>query len=119
MSFKFKLFLVLGVLIFTPGCDDDDDSGTPDAHIDDILALTGDSTAGATVYSNTCATCHGADGSGGSGPALTSEMSEQSDEEFVSIVLYGEDRMPAQSQLSDQEIADVLSYCRDTFGAGE
>ena len=31
---------------------------------DTILSLTGDETAGATIYDDNCAVCHGADGTG-------------------------------------------------------
>ncbi len=81
----------------------------PSTQVDEILALDGDSEAGSTVYADNCAGCHAEDGSGGSGPALVGEADEG--EEFVALVLDGEEDMPAFSDtLSDQDIADVLAF---------
>jgi mono/diheme cytochrome c family protein len=77
------------------------------ARVDSILALSGDATAGATVYENHCASCHGADGRGASGPGILGEEAE----EVVDVVLYGEEDMPAFADtLEDQEIADVTAW---------
>lgn len=122
MTVKMTSFLCLAALTFTVACGGDDDEGTatPDARVDTILALTGDSAAGKTVHDNTCAPCHGASGEGISGysPALTDEFKDLSDEEIVSVIIngYGAD-MPAQSALSDQDVADVLAYGRETYGS--
>ncbi|NIE77879.1 c-type cytochrome [Pantoea sp. Ap-967] len=88
--------------------------------------------AGAQVYVNRCASCHGLDGKGqrewmpplaGATSALTTEHASA-----VNITLNGSQRivaagipdayrMPAfREQLSDQEIADVLSFVRSTWG---
>lgn len=82
---------------------------------EDILSLTGDTTAGADVYAANCAVCHAADGSGGSGPALTAAIPGMSEEEIVDLVLNGEGVMPAFDNLSDQEIADLTAYAVATF----
>ena len=91
----------------------DDTSGS--GGYDDILALTGDSAAGADVFASSCAACHGDDGVSGASPARDGEVPEKSDEELLGIILEGYDDMPAQD-LTDQEAADVLAYLRDTFG---
>jgi mono/diheme cytochrome c family protein len=84
---------------------------------DAILALTGDATAGETVYTNNCAVCHAASGlgvdDGGSGTNLTETAGETDDTESIDYILNGEGNMPAFSDLSDQEIADVLAYIHD------
>jgi mono/diheme cytochrome c family protein len=85
---------------------------------DAILALDGDATAGATVFSDNCALCHAASGlgvdDGGTGTNLTEAAGETSeDAEFAGIILNGEGNMPAFSDLTDQEIADVLAYIHD------
>jgi cytochrome c551 len=107
------LFVFLGLLAPT-ACDDEDEP--KGARVDDILALDGDSTNGETVFA-TCATagCHGAGGTGGPGPSLAEGVGEHSDGELVNVIILGEGSMPAQSQLSDQQVADVLAYLRDTF----
>lgn len=83
--------------------------------VDDVMALTGDAAAGATVYANDCASCHGADGSGDSGPSI---IGEDESEEIAEVVLFGEDDMPAfDGDLSDQDIADVVAYVAGGFAA--
>ena len=100
------LFALISVAALVAGCD----SGK---QVDDILALTGDATNGATVFSANCASCHGADGKGGSGPNLLSEVGEEQ-AEFVDTIIGGEDVMPAFGDtLSDQEIADVLAWLEE------
>ena len=72
---------------------------------------TGDATAGATVFANTCAVCHGADGTGGSGPDITGEANSP---ELSDTILNGTGDMPAQD-LTDTEVADVIAYMKATF----
>jgi mono/diheme cytochrome c family protein len=93
------------------GDKDGDDSGSD---YDAILALTGDATAGGTVYASSCATCHSADGTGDSGPSLVDAVPGYSDEQLLGIVLEGSGSMPAIS-LADQEAADLLAYLNETF----
>jgi mono/diheme cytochrome c family protein len=96
------------------GTDSGGDSGA--SEIDAILALTGDATAGATTFGNVCAGCHGADGASGYAANLVAEIPEKDDAFIVNIIINGDGGgMPAQD-LSDQEVADVLAYCRATFG---
>jgi cytochrome c6 len=77
---------------------------------DEILALTGDAAAGATIYSSNCAGCHGDDGAGVSAPSL---QGWSDDAEFLEYVLYGDGDMPAfESSLSSQDIADVLAHVK-------
>ncbi|MBM4366549.1 MAG: cytochrome c [Deltaproteobacteria bacterium] len=81
----------------------------PTTQTDEILALDGDSEAGATAFADNCAGCHAEDGSGGSGPALVGEADEG--EAFVDIVLEGKADMPSFADvLSNQDIADVLAF---------
>ena len=90
-------------------------AGCGDKGDDTAADLTGDPVAGETVFSSTCAACHGADGSGGSGPSMTDEVPDQTEDEMKDIILNGYDAMPAQS-LTDQEVADVIAYLDETFG---
>ena len=79
--------------------------------------LTGDVTAGETVYSDVCAACHGTDGMGieGYSPSMFDEFADLSDAEITGVIKNGLGEMPAQTQLSDQDIADVIAYGRATF----
>lgn len=86
---------------------------------------------GKKVYDNTCLACHQANGSGvpGMNPPLTKTKWVLGDKKvLINIVLKGLDEeievndetysnvMPALAHLSDQEIADVLTYVRNNFG---
>lgn len=116
MRFLTAGLLALG-LTTTLACGDkdgDDSGGPTGGNYDDILALTGDATAGATVFSDNCATCHGADGTGDSGPSLVAAVPGYSDEELLGIMLEGKGSMAAIA-LADQEAADVLAYLTETF----
>lgn len=101
MMLAFSLILV--------GCAGSDDK------VSGILELEGDAALGETLYADNCAGCHGADGEGGSGPAMTDEVPELSDEEIVDVIVNGYEEMPAQDQLADQDVADVLAYLNATF----
>lgn len=107
------LFLASFATLNLTGCAGEDGGDDVDA----ILALNGVVASGATVYDAQCKVCHGADGAGGgSFPSLVAMVPGQGDEEIVSIVLEGEAAMPEfRSKLSDQEVADLLAYLRETF----
>jgi len=86
---------------------------------------------GQLVYNNNCLACHQEDGRGvfGLNPPLSKTkwvLGEK--KQLIGIVLKGmkeeleiegefyQNPMPAHSHLSDQEIADVLTYIRSHFG---
>jgi mono/diheme cytochrome c family protein len=88
-------------------------------------------TRGKTVYAANCLPCHQADGSGV--PNLNPPLIQTSwvlgpKAVLINQVLKGskgqveiegdrfENAMPAQAHLSDQQIADVLTYVRNSFG---
>lgn len=73
----------------------------------------GDATAGATVFADHCAACHGADGTGGSGPSLAG-TNMKDDSEVVGVIQNGVGDMPAQG-LTDAQTKDVLAWLRSTF----
>ena len=87
--------------------------------------------AGAAVYNNYCASCHKPDGTGVTGtfPPLRKSPRVGGDKnELIRVVLHGlsgpitvdgvqyDLEMPAFNFLSDQEVADVVSYVRSAFG---
>ena len=92
------------------GGDDDDDVAA-------ILALDGTPTAGKTVYDANCASCHKPDGSGDSTfPSLVTKVPEESDEDIIEVILNGKGAMQGfRAQLSDQQVADLHAYLRETF----
>ncbi len=70
---------------------------------------TGDVEAGAIVYSEQCASCHGADGEGGAGPALQTSSTPQPDQ--FQIIRDGERGMPAFGlALSEEELEAVTAF---------
>ncbi|MBL7736650.1 MAG: cytochrome c [Chitinophagaceae bacterium] len=86
---------------------------------------------GKTAYETYCLACHQADGKGAPGmsPTLVKTKWVLGDKKkLINILLNGMDEeievngeiinsvMPAQAMLSDQEMADVLTYVRNSFG---
>ena len=86
--------------------------------------------AGTTAYNNYCASCHKPDGSGVAGtfPPLQGSGRVSADKSaLIRVVLNGlsgpitvagvkyDMEMPAFNFLSDQEVADVVQYVRQTF----
>jgi len=86
---------------------------------------------GKVVYSKICVTCHMADGLGAGNmnpPLAKTTFVLGSKPKLASIVLNGFNEtidigdqtfsnvMPSQDFLKDQEIADVLTYVRNSFG---
>lgn len=115
-----RRLLPLGLsLLLLPSlaCDSGGGDGDGGGGNADILALTGDAAAGETVFTSTAcssAACHGADGMSGSAPSLSGVVSARSDDQVIDAVLDGKGGMPPQN-LTDQQMADVLAWLRDTF----
>lgn len=117
--------LVLSALLPSP-------PATPESTLANPVSITVDSiAAGAGVYLNSCAVCHGVDARGNGAqagttqvrpPALTgpgSHLSQHSDGDLHYWIGNGlPGGMPAwAAQLSDQEIWDVIDYLRSLNGA--
>lgn len=107
-------------LLLTLACDSGGETEENSARIDTIEALDGKSADGQTVFTSVCGTtvCHGADGNT-PGTAdtvkLGDEVPEIDDREIIDVIINGEGDMPAQTTLSDQQVADVTAYVRATF----
>lgn len=86
---------------------------------------------GKEVYDAVCLACHMADGSGVPGmhpPLIETEWVNGDKERLIDLVLNGMEGeievngeiynsiMPPNTHLSDQQIADVLTYIRQSFG---
>jgi mono/diheme cytochrome c family protein len=78
-------------------------------------AAGGDPEAGATVFSTTCAACHGETGHGGAGgPDLTTMPLAQTEEGAIQQVTNGGGGMPPfGGTLSEEEIENVAAYVAD------
>src|SRR5688572_3209675 len=85
---------------------------------------------GKKIYATNCQSCHMDDGGGVPGmnaPLKGSQYVAGDKEKLISIVLYGskaftsdserkyQNKMPSQPNLTDQQIADVLTYVRNSF----
>lgn len=86
---------------------------------------------GKILYAKHCVVCHQADGGGVMGlnpPLIKTDYVLGDQKRLINIILKGLDKeieidgetyanpMPGLSHLSDQEVADVLSYIRNNFG---
>lgn len=73
---------------------------------------------GASVYAANCAVCHQANGQG-SGPFKPLDgsaiVTAQDHTEFLQIMLNGKGAMPAWRQLSDTELAAVMTYAKNSW----
>jgi mono/diheme cytochrome c family protein len=91
----------------------------------------GENHPGKAVYKQYCLACHQADGSGvpNMHPPLTpGSWVGKNPEELIAILMKGlsgkvevngeiyKNFMPSHAQLTDEQIADVLSYVRSSFG---
>jgi mono/diheme cytochrome c family protein len=85
---------------------------------------------GKTAYETYCLACHQADGSGVPNlnpPLIKTEWTTGDKKKLITVILKGMDEaievdgesyhnvMPPLAHLSDQEIADVLTYVRNNF----
>lgn len=90
-----------------------------------------ENTAGLRVYRTYCLSCHQADGGGIQGmypPLQQTEWTEGDRGRLIRLILYGmagpievngqryNNVMPAHGHLSDDQIADVLTFVRSNFG---
>jgi mono/diheme cytochrome c family protein len=86
---------------------------------------------GQEVYSKTCINCHKDNGQGQEGiypPLAKSDFLAKDTKRAIDIVLHGLNGeitvngkiynldMPAQTQLTDQQVSDVLNYVRNSWG---
>lgn len=73
---------------------------------------------GDKVYANNCAVCHQANGKGGGGiPAVDgSSVVNGPYKGQMEILLNGKNAMPKWAQLSDTELASVMTYTRNNWG---
>jgi mono/diheme cytochrome c family protein len=96
-----------------------------------IAAVSADTVDGRVVYAANCGACHQASGMGLTGvfpPLVASDWVLEDDARLVQILLHGVEGelvvngvaynglMPAFPQLSDAELAAVLSYIRSDWG---
>lgn len=79
----------------------------------DLAALVA---AGQPKYLATCSRCHGANGRGSAGAVLADNDKLADARHVASTIIHGLGYMPAFGQLSDEEVAEIGSYIRNSFG---
>jgi len=105
----------------------DPKGGTPTVHQAEVAAAS----SGSKVFAAACVACHQADGKGLPGafpPLAGSDYLEADPKRAIGVVLHGltgpvtvngkefNSVMPPMTQLSDTEIADVLTYVMNSWG---
>jgi mono/diheme cytochrome c family protein len=79
-----------------------------------------DSAPGATIFSESCAGCHGADGAGGVGPKLAGQVVDDFPDaaDEIAVVTNGRRSMPSfEGTLTPEEIEQVVEYTRTGLGS--
>jgi mono/diheme cytochrome c family protein len=71
---------------------------------------------GADIYGNNCGSCHGQNGGGFIGPELVENNNLEDTSFVVGRILEGGNGMPAFGRFSDEEIANVTSFIRGSWG---
>ena len=104
--------LMLAALIAGCAHDHDHEHEVPEGDVSAILALSGDATNGETLFADSCgnASCHGSDGVSGPAPDIADYLTVHPVEHLARTVRFGTGAMPALSNLSDQDVADVIAY---------
>ncbi len=82
-------------------------SSSTSSRVSTIGGLKGDATAGKTVYTNSCSSCHGSDAKSGS---ARENLPSKSASAAYAQIIDGEGSMPSFADLSDQSIANVWAY---------
>lgn len=85
-------------------------------------AAKGDAGAGKDVFTKHCAMCHGADASGNTPMAKalgatipdyrSKTVQDMTDADIKKQITQGKNKMPAQTGLTDDDIANVIAYVR-------
>lgn len=98
----------IGLAVLFAGCAD---GGEEMTRAETILSLTGDATAGESLFGSNCVACHEADGSGNAS-ANNVDIRTSTEQVIVdSIVTAPVDVMVGfQSVLTDQNVADITAY---------
>ena len=106
----FLLFLSFNILFFS--CSNNEESSNQNEEIAEIVP---DYSAGKTIYTNNCQTCHQENGEGVTGafPSLTEKAAD-----INSVVngVEGSVMIAFKDTLSDQQITDVINFINHNWG---
>jgi len=90
-------------MLIWAGCADDTVQAPP-------CQAQSDFSAGAALFAEQCAPCHGDDGLGGASPGIQYEL-HHSDAQLVQLMLEGTETMPAV-HISEAEASSIVDYMR-------
>ena len=68
--------------------------------------------AGKVVYESACKLCHGPSGDAGFQGAKNLQQSTMADAEIKTLIRQGKGMMPANTDLSDKQVEDVIAYVK-------
>lgn len=81
-------------------------SAGPADRVDAVSGANGRASAGAALFAQSCASCHGAAGRGGAGPSLLGADHDV----LVRAIVHGAGGMPSFSHLDDAALADLTAF---------
>ena len=134
MKFNKLMLLVLTLALLSACGGNKNNSGNAEKSVitqPDNAQKSAEIPPGKKVYDSVCLVCHMADGSGVPGmhpPIIESDFVNGEADTLIGIVLHGikgklevkgevyNSIMPPQANLTDQQIADVLTFVRSNFG---
>jgi mono/diheme cytochrome c family protein len=82
----------------------------PSSYVQNVLALPGERTQGAAIFSMNCAVCHGLMADGRVGPSLKHVSARKSPSALIDQVISGKTPPMPQFHPEPQVMADLLSY---------
>ena len=87
-----------------------------------VAAISGVAADGKAIYDAQCSNCHGMDGKGvttgtNTGTAVVDTIKDRTEESFIAATIYGVagTQMASFANLSDQDLANVYAYIKETL----
>lgn len=109
MKTKFKLILVAGALaLAVAGCGGGGQQAQPPAN--NGGGATADAGAAEELYKANCLACHGGNLEGVVGPKLSDVGARLGEADIATVIKNGRGGMPAQSQLSDDQVNQLAAW---------
>lgn len=91
----------------------------PMTRADQIATITGTASAGASIYTAQCASCHGTDGKGtSSGVDLHAPAKSETQVKVLNTIINGvtNTAMVSYGALTNQQLADLYAFIKANFG---
>jgi mono/diheme cytochrome c family protein len=82
------------------------------ARTSSVEKTTGTAASGASLYATKCVSCHGSNGRSGSAGVDVAHEARDEAEDAIEKILEGGGGMPSFSNLSDQDVADLIAYLK-------